>query len=556
MVTNNAIDLSAQGIAYYDGAGTFSVPTITNHAFVIGAASGNIKTLGAATNGQLAIGSNGSDPVLSTLTAGAGISIANAAGSITISNSLGNGRFPITPYVVGPLGQAGYQTIQSAINAADAAGGGLVFVQRGTYTENLVFPAVGNIELFGDSEQATTIVGIHTPPTSGTLNINRCTFSSTTSIFSSAAAGTCAIIVEDCTLTATSGYAFDLLNWTSGGSIGLFNIFSNGANDGAIRNTGGASVFAFSVGLGGGGSNSMTLSGFFLITSSEFSCPISLVTGASGTFDYCEFSYTVTCSNNSVCTFSYGRFNTAANASLTMSSSGAVKLLQCIVNSSNNPAITGAGAGTLTYSDVVFLSNASFAGTLTLATVSWRPYAQAIASTDSTKVGTCTFDSAKFTVDTNGFVSTSGTGIAQTITGDSGGALSPTAGNWNVLGLSGSKTSGSGSTLTIKSPPFSQIGSSATSALNTGEFVTAAVTRTLPASAGLADGDLFIYVCTTASALVIQSVSAQKIRIGNQISSAAGTATSNAIGDSLTLRFDATDGFFYAVSVIGTWTLA
>jgi len=85
MVTNNAIDLSAQGIAYYDGAGTFSVPTITNHAFVIGAAAGNIKTLGAATNGQLAIGSNGSDPVLATLTAGTGISIANAAGSITLS---------------------------------------------------------------------------------------------------------------------------------------------------------------------------------------------------------------------------------------------------------------------------------------------------------------------------------------------------------------------------------------------------------------------------------------------------------------------------------------
>ena len=139
------------------------------------------------------------------------------------------------------------------------------------------------------------------------------------------------------------------------------------------------------------------------------------------------------------------------------------------------------------------------------------------------------------------------------ITGDSGGQLNPTSNNFNILGLSGSKTSGSGSTLTVKSPPFSQVGASATSSLNTGEFVTAAVTRTLPASAGLADGDLFIYVCTTANALIIQSVTAQKIRIGSLISAAAGTATSTAIGDSLTLRFNATDGFFYAVSVIGTW---
>lgn len=181
---------------------------------------------------------------------------------------------------------------------------------------------------------------------------------------------------------------------------------------------------------------------------------------------------------------------------------------------------------------------------------------QAIAATDATKIGLANFNSAQFAVDANGFVTTSGTGVVNSLTADSGGILSPTAGNFNIFGLSGTKTSGSGSTLTIKSPPFSQVGASATSSLNTGEFVTAVVTRTLPASAGLADGDLFIYVCTTAGALTIQAVSAQKIRLGSSISSAAGTATSTAIGDSISLRFNATDGFFYAVSSIGNWTLA
>ncbi len=181
---------------------------------------------------------------------------------------------------------------------------------------------------------------------------------------------------------------------------------------------------------------------------------------------------------------------------------------------------------------------------------------QAIAAADATKIGLSNFDSSSFAVAATGFVTLSTTGVGKTITGDSGGALSPTANNWNILGLSGSKTSGSGSTLTIKSPPFVQVGSSATSSLNTGEFVTAAVTRTLPVSAGLADGDLFIYSCTTAGALVIQAVGAQKIRIGTLLSSAAGTATSTAIGDSITLRFDATQGFFMATSVIGTWVLA
>jgi hypothetical protein len=181
---------------------------------------------------------------------------------------------------------------------------------------------------------------------------------------------------------------------------------------------------------------------------------------------------------------------------------------------------------------------------------------QAIAATDITKIGLSNFNSTFFTVDANGFVSINGSGIGETITGDSGGALTPTAGNWNILGRSGSKTSGAGSTLTIKSPPYADAGSSTTSTLNSGSFVTAAITLTLPASAGLADGDLFEYVCTVAGPLVIQAVGTQKIRIGNAISSAAGTATSTLIGDSVSLRFEASSGFFFATSVIGTWVLA
>lgn len=151
-----------------------------------------------------------------------------------------------------------------------------------------------------------------------------------------------------------------------------------------------------------------------------------------------------------------------------------------------------------------------------------------------------------------------GGGIAvEHLTANSGGALNPDgSNNFNIVGLSGSKTSGSGSTITIKSPPYADASGSATSTLNSGSFVTGAFTLTLPVSAGLADGDLFEYVATSASALVVQAVGAQKIRIGSALSSAAGTATSNAIGDSLTLRFRASDGFFYATSVIGVWTIA
>ena len=42
MSTNNAINLKQQGVAYYDGAGSFSTPTITQYAVVLGDANNDI----------------------------------------------------------------------------------------------------------------------------------------------------------------------------------------------------------------------------------------------------------------------------------------------------------------------------------------------------------------------------------------------------------------------------------------------------------------------------------------------------------------------------------
>lgn len=143
-----------------------------------------------------------------------------------------------------------------------------------------------------------------------------------------------------------------------------------------------------------------------------------------------------------------------------------------------------------------------------------------------------------------------------TVTGDSGGALSPTAGNINVVGLSGSKTSGSGSTLTVKSPPYANASASASSLLNSGEFVTGAFTRTTPLTAGLADGDLLEYVATSASSIVIQLSGTQIAHLGAVATTAAGTLTSTAIGDSISLRYQASTDDWWATSSIGVWILA
>src|SRR5271169_5782102 len=89
MPTNNAINLKSSGVQTYDGAGTFTASTLTQHSTLVGAASNLITSLGVATNGQLAIGSTGADPVLAALTAGSGVSITNGAGTITVASTGG-----------------------------------------------------------------------------------------------------------------------------------------------------------------------------------------------------------------------------------------------------------------------------------------------------------------------------------------------------------------------------------------------------------------------------------------------------------------------------------
>jgi hypothetical protein len=77
-------------------------------------------------------------------------------------------------------------------------------------------------------------------------------------------------------------------------------------------------------------------------------------------------------------------------------------------------------------------------------------YASANALSSGTKAGLASFNSASFTVDANGYVSLSGGSVGETITGNTGGALSPTAGNWNIVTSNSTAIfAGSGSTLTL-----------------------------------------------------------------------------------------------------------
>lgn len=75
---------------------------------------------------------------------------------------------------------------------------------------------------------------------------------------------------------------------------------------------------------------------------------------------------------------------------------------------------------------------------------------QALAAADATKIGLSNFDSSSFAVAATGFVTLSTTGVLKTLTGNTGGAISPTANNINTLGTGSITISGSGSTLTTQ----------------------------------------------------------------------------------------------------------
>ncbi len=62
--------------------------TLTDGGILLGSGTGAITATSQPTNGQLLIGSTGSDPVLATLTDGTGITITEGAGTIEIASSI------------------------------------------------------------------------------------------------------------------------------------------------------------------------------------------------------------------------------------------------------------------------------------------------------------------------------------------------------------------------------------------------------------------------------------------------------------------------------------
>lgn len=115
LVSGNNITTTGTGLhtIQFDLTGT------TNHCLQVGNATGSLSSLAAATDGQIAIGSTGADPVIANITAGTNITITNGPGSITIDSS----SSPILNYI---SVNANYvATTSNLFISCDVSGGGI-----------------------------------------------------------------------------------------------------------------------------------------------------------------------------------------------------------------------------------------------------------------------------------------------------------------------------------------------------------------------------------------------------------------------------------------------
>lgn len=95
MATNNAVNISSAGLVRYDGAGTFTGVTVTQHNLLIGAASNGITSVAPSVTSGIPVISQGSssDPAFgTTVVAGGGTgAVSFNTNGVLISNTSGAG---------------------------------------------------------------------------------------------------------------------------------------------------------------------------------------------------------------------------------------------------------------------------------------------------------------------------------------------------------------------------------------------------------------------------------------------------------------------------------
>jgi len=159
IVSGSAAELASLSLdtALPVGSGGTGASTLTNGGILLGSNTGAVTALAQATNGQLVVGSTGTDPVLATLTGGANITVTNTAGAISIAASgLGSG----TVQSVAATGTENGITLTSdgdSVNPTITLGGALANVTNAQLSNSSVTLGTTEVAL---GATATTLAGL------------------------------------------------------------------------------------------------------------------------------------------------------------------------------------------------------------------------------------------------------------------------------------------------------------------------------------------------------------------------------------------------------------
>lgn len=295
--------------------------------------------------------------------------------STAVATDLHDSRFIVS--TGGTVDGANYTTIASAITAAVSAGGvQTVFIQPGTYTENLTLSP--NINLCAHTCDFTspnvTIIGKMSYSSAGTVSISGINFQDNNdNILTVTGAAASIVNFENCNFAVVNNIV--ALSCSSSGAI--VRLITCRGNLGSAT----ASLFAFSGGV---------LNIFYTsITNTSISTTANTFSnGSSCSFEYSILNFSITTSNTS----SFGAFNTqfingggnttiltiggtgtnfvqgslveSGTASAISVGTGATLLCtKCTISSLNTNAITGAGS--ITYGDLTFDGTSSLINTTT-----------------------------------------------------------------------------------------------------------------------------------------------------------------------------------------------
>lgn len=334
-----------------------------------------LESNGLFSDGQLWIGrtttnAGGTHVDVNTLTPGAGISITNGPGTVTIANTGSLVDLHTARFIVGNLSNgANYSTIAAAITAA--ASGDTIYVQTGTYTENLTLKAGVNLCAF-ECDALTpnvTIIGTSTLTTAGTVTISGLRLQ-TNSSFLLAVTGTLASIVnlKNCYLNMTNNTGISHTSSSASSAINLLNCRGNLGTTGIakyVSTSAGNISFQYCVFSNSGNSTtaSSISTGASMMAYSNFASVFSTSSVGVILATYTNIGATalntagITTAGTGVSAIQFCNIGSGTASAVSIGSGTTVEILNSEFTSSNTNAITG--AGTLNYSGITFGSGTS-----------------------------------------------------------------------------------------------------------------------------------------------------------------------------------------------------